>query len=65
MIPLNEVCSIKKRVRNASEVDCEHAYECFNGGFYGKGCYEDHENNAMGGKPWQECLCMEPHERPE
>jgi hypothetical protein len=36
---------------------CSHFDECHNGNRYGKGCYEDDFNNAMGGKPWQECHC--------
>lgn len=36
---------------------CEHRDECEHGGRYGKGCYEDQLNNAMGGKPWFECMC--------
>jgi hypothetical protein len=45
-------------IRNWEDVSCEHAFECFNGCRYGKGCYEDELNSAMGGKPWQECRCM-------
>jgi hypothetical protein len=45
-------------IRNWGDVSCEHAFECFNGCRYGKGCYEDELNSAMGGKPWQECRCM-------
>ena len=37
--------------------NCPHAHECVDGGRYGKGAYEDLMNNAMGGKPWGECLC--------
>ena len=37
--------------------DCPHAGECVNGCRYGKGCYEDDEQSAMGGKPWSNCLC--------
>jgi hypothetical protein len=36
---------------------CLHKDECINGCRYGKGCYEDDLNNAMGGKPWGECMC--------
>jgi hypothetical protein len=36
---------------------CSHRDECINGCRYGKGCYEDDLNNAMGGKPWGECMC--------
>lgn len=50
-------------IRSYKEVNCSHAQECFNGGKYGKGCYEDDFNNAMGGKPWQECYCMTDDEK--
>ena len=36
---------------------CIHVDECLKGCRYGKGCYEDEQNSAMGGKPWQECYC--------
>ena len=50
-------------MRNYQDVPCDKAYECFNGCRYGKGCYVDDLNNAMGGKPWQECHCMTQEER--
>lgn len=50
-------------IRSWEDVDCQHAFECFNGCRYGKICYEDDFNNAMGGKPWQECYCMTDEER--
>lgn len=67
MIPIDSefLSTPNPPVRSSSEVDCEHAHECFNGGFYGKGCYEDLKNSEMGGKPWKDCYCMRPHERPQ
>lgn len=52
-------------MRTADEVPCHHAHDCFNGCRYGKGCYVDDLNNAMGGKPWGECRCMTESERLE
>jgi len=37
---------------------CYRKAECVDGGRYGKGVYEDELNNAMGGKPWQNCYCL-------
>lgn len=37
--------------------DCDKARECVDGCRYGKGCFEDELQSAMGGKPWQECHC--------
>lgn len=52
-------------MRTEEEVGCSHYHECFNGCRYGKGCYVDDLNNAMGGKPWFECRCMNDSERLE
>jgi len=52
-------------MRDHWDVECEHAFECFGGCRYGKGCWEDDEQSAMGGKPWSECYCMTESERLE
>jgi hypothetical protein len=51
------------KIRKSSEVMCVHGEECFDGGKYGKGCFEDELNNSMSGKPWQECYCMTEEEK--
>ena len=62
--PTDKRAPVERRViRGWEDVNCQHAFECFNGCRYGKGCYEDDFNNAMGGKPWQECYCMTDEER--
>ena len=50
-------------IRDWTEVDCHHAYECFNGCRYGKGCWEDELSSACGSKPWSDCYCMTNKER--
>ena len=52
-------------MREAWQVECHNAHDCFNGCRYGKGVYEDGLNNAMGGRPWGECRCMTEAERLE
>ena len=37
---------------------CYRKSDCIDGGKYGKGVFEDDLNNAMGGKPWQNCSCL-------
>jgi len=53
----------RRVIRGWEDVNCQHAFECFNSCRYGKGCFEDDLNSAMGGKPWQECHCMTDEER--
>lgn len=36
---------------------CSNRNECVYGNRFGKGCFEDNYNNAMGGLPWRECYC--------
>lgn len=62
--PANKVSDVERVVmRDWQDVPCDKANECFNGCRYGKGCYVDDLNNAMGGKPWSECYCMTESER--
>ena len=41
---------------------CTHYHECTSDSGYGPGAYEDLLNNAMGGRPWQECHCLSQEE---
>jgi hypothetical protein len=52
-------------MRNWEEVDCPNAHECFNGGHWGKGAYDDEESSRAGGKPWGICWCMTEQEHAE
>ncbi len=52
-------------MRNWEEVDCPNAHECFNGGHWGKGAYDDEESSRAGGKPWGICCCMTEQEHAE
>lgn len=36
---------------------CPKYSECTEGNKFGKGCFADPLQNAMGGTPWQECHC--------
>ena len=52
-------------MRDPANIACPNAYECFNGGRFGKGAFENELASAMGGKPWTECFCMNDAERLE